>query len=263
MCGLQIPEPIKEKDIFEWWSKRERVKGDRSTPQQAAKVAAGTSSKYMLSTLDVMVRTAILLHTVRSWFADGLLPFVKHVTDRDRLTLVLLGGAGNGTGLHLDWTQAYNLALALAGTDVGGVLATWVCIAPCAVAAADAWLRLVKSEARDEYLYPDGLRTKGKVMLDDNMVQQLRRHLIDLHGSNSVVVLQQRHGHVVFIPPGWVHQVVNQQRCIKLAWDFYEPLNFGGYAMVHDMAAQHFGNAMADDYVSINLIVEKILEKAA
>jgi hypothetical protein len=263
VCDLQIPEPITAEEITEWWSSRERRKGDRSTPEQAAKIALGTSRAYLSSTLDLMVRTAILLHTIRNWFADGLLSTVKHITDKNRLTLVLLGGAGSGTGLHLDWTQAYNIALALASTGAGDVLAIWVGIAPCAVAAADAWLRSLKLEGSNQRLFPEGLRTKGRVRLDDNMVHQLQLHLSNLHGSNSVVVLEQRHGQVVYMPPGWVHQVTNKEPCVKLAWDYYEPSNFGKYALVHDMAAKLFGDAMADDYVSVHQVVEKILDKAA
>ena len=36
---------------------------------------------------------------------------------------------------------------------------------------------------------------------------------------HKVVVIHQRHGEMVDVPPGWVHQVRNQNTCLKLAWD--------------------------------------------
>ena len=53
-------------------------------------------------------------------------------TDIFKSTLLLLGAAGSGTGLHIDWTEALNLALAI-DCSPGLCLALWLLILPTAV----------------------------------------------------------------------------------------------------------------------------------
>jgi oxalate decarboxylase/phosphoglucose isomerase-like protein (cupin superfamily) len=108
-------------------------------------------------------------------------------------------------------------------------------------------------------MFRHGLREESRIRLNGSMVQQLQEYLNGMR-PNSLVIVKQRHGQVVYVPPGWAHQVTNEQPCLKVAWDYYDPNNFGKYALVHKMASRFFGVAMSPDYVSINLVAMKALE---
>lgn len=40
-------------------------------------------------------------------------------------------------------------------------------------------------------------------------------------GSEVVPTAEQRHGDVVHVPAGHMHQVENLEGCVKMAWDKY------------------------------------------
>ena len=72
-----------------------------------------------------------------------------------------------------------------------------------------------------------------------------------LRMGDKVVLIEQKAGEVVFVPPGWVHCVVNMEPCIKAACDLYTVDRFPSYAR----AAYEVGSAVmhvanAPDYMS-------------
>ena len=88
---------------------------------------------------------------------------------------------------------------------------------------------------------------------------ELQNHL-NAYKPNSVVVIEQEHGDVVTVPPGWVHQVVTRQPCLKVALDKYLPDNYGVYALLmRTITSPVFGRAMSPDYMAICEIVGKEL----
>lgn len=230
-----------------------------SKPEVVEAVAAGKSSKYISLTLSLFSKVfAATLFTIRAAFAHGMLVSCKGVTDVLKLTLILLGGLGTHTPFHLDYTQALNVAFSVGGSS-SDVLAVWVCIAPFAIHTADTWIKQQKKNKK-AFIFPQGFATKGKVFLArpllDTFIYEMNANI-----PNSVVIVPQRHGQVVYVPPGWIHQVTNLQPCLKVAFDYYDPKHFGVYALVHELASKYFKLNMSIDYAFFNLMMEDLLEK--
>jgi JmjC domain, hydroxylase len=256
----QVPSPFSIEDVKGFFTNCAEDKEDptASDPEVAKDVMLGRSDKYISLTLNLFDRVfAATLFAIRAWFPSGLLPSAKGITDVFKLTLILLGGSGTGTPFHLDYNEALNVAFAIRGSP-DDVLAVWVCIAPFAIEAADAWLRRQKKSGA--FLFPQGFATPGRVLLQRPL---LERFVYDMnaHRVGSVMVVPQRHGEVVYMPPSWVHQVTNLQPVLKVAFDFYDPNHFGLYALVHGVASRFFKQNMSTDYAYINLIMEDILLK--
>lgn len=76
-----------------------------------------------------------------------------------------------------------------------------------------------------------------------------------------MVVLQQRAGERVYVPPGWVHQVTNLRTCLKLAWDTYDVEHFPAYVLLQKELAPLFGAAMAPDYMGFLPVLETMINK--
>ena len=84
----------------------------------------------------------------------------------------------------------------------------------------------------------DGFLGKtGRVRLSAQRVQDLREHLNDLHllydskGNDRMPIIEQRHGDMVHVPAGYMHQVENLAPCVKMAFDKYVPANLARYAL--------------------------------
>jgi hypothetical protein len=67
-------------------------------------------------------------------------------------------------------------------------------------------------------------------------------------GEVLVYTCEQRHGGLVYVPPGWIHIVFTQKvPCIKLAWDAVYLDNIPKYILVaRDIACGWFGNREVD-----------------
>ncbi len=68
-----------------------------------------------------------VVFNIRHAFETGLLPEARGVVDIGLSTLILIAAGGTYTGVHVDWTDAYNLGIPLAETPQGAdvVLAGW------------------------------------------------------------------------------------------------------------------------------------------
>ena len=55
--------------------------------------------------------------------------------------------------------------------------------------------------------------------------------MYDSEGRATVQVLYQHNGDMVHVPNGWPHQLLNLKPCVKLAWDYYDPVNMARYAL--------------------------------
>lgn len=196
------------------------------------------SSKYYAVTLTHFQRGEF--HTIREKFHSFPPQAADIANDIYNSTLILLGVTGSKTGLHLDWTEAFNIAFEFGQP---GTLAVWVLFHPSIVGELDAWL---KAHGR-----PHGLATAGKAHLSTEEMETLRGVF-----GEKMVVLEQKGGDMVFVPPGWVHQVTNLQPCLKVAWDTYDARHYEQYCLLHRrIACKYFGSTMADDYMSFNLLL--------
>jgi hypothetical protein len=255
---LQASAYISEEQVADFWKDCCGSGGqvDTGSSSTAADIAAGKSQVYMSTTLaDLNRKAAGVLYAIRMMFAAGWSCAARGITDPARAALVLLGAMSTFTGIHLDWTEAFNVAFAV-GSNVpaDAVLAVWVFIAPWAIQAADVWL---KQQGR---LYPNGLASVQRVHLKGKLLDRFAK-LFNAFRPGSVVFVEQHARDVVYVPPGWAHQVTNLQPCLKVAWDVYVPQHFASYALLHStIAAPLFQNAMPEDYMAFNRVAEEVLK---
>jgi hypothetical protein len=85
-------------------------------------------------------------------------------------------------------------------------------------------------------------------------------------GQGAVVLVWQKHGEAVFVPPGWVQCVLNLQACIKVAHDRFIVTRFPLYAKsAHEVASCFMHYQSADDYMAPPLVAcsQVFLQKSA
>lgn len=232
-------------------------------------------ARYMLGDLLMRMRSANIFGD--DWWPSGLVD-----TDQFRSALVLLGSGGMGSAVHVDWSEAINLALAITGCwNEGLALALWMFVKPSAMAeleelmkassaglaAATANLKGKKAvEATQKFaaaarkkaakgeglskLYPEGLQT-GMIPA---FTEADMRYIAKVMGPDKVQLVEQHAGEVVRVRVGWGHAVVNLQPCIKVAYDRYLSANFPRYAVSHAMTAPMFGLNNAQDYTGWTVV---------
>lgn len=241
-------------------------------------VARGANTtKYLSATLINFILTTVW-YFIRDAFSTGMMAAARGTNDIGMSTLIMLGGVGTGTGFHLDWTQASNVAFSVGTTAVaaGTVLAEWVFINPRLVAEADAWVRnklLTKKRKRMdgrqafEHVpkWPLGFASpaSNRVHLKGNDLQLFltyMRHLGVKHGiRNPVVEVMQCPGQLVHVPAGWPHQVINVSPNVKVAWDYYDADNMHKYVQLQSIAAKCFKDSMMKDYMSFNMVLSSLV----
>ena len=145
-------------------------------------------------------------------------------------SVMFVGALRTGTGLHVDRTQAVNLALAISGQY--GVLAIWLFVSPVVTAELDKLLRTDAFKKR----FPNGLKNSGVLLSEDDM-----RFIVEKFPGQAFIV-EQCAGVCVLVPPGWIHAVFNKQSCLKLAFDSYVVSNFIKYHLSSVNAAAYFNN---------------------
>ncbi len=222
------------------------------TQKQIESIINGKNKVLYLSNTLSLYATG-LLHDIRNKF-DGLILASRELTDLYRSSLILLGGATTKTGLHLDWTEAFNIAFAVGTSSLSDPLAVWTFLHPSLAEQANAWLI--------ENGFEKGFKTEGRAFLPSDLVSAFKTAMDALmpSGSVGVEIIMQRAGDMVYVPPGWIHQVYNLQPCIKLAWDYYDEKHFALYAMLQSrIAAPLFGNMMTDDYMGSSFVMERML----
>ena len=124
------------------------------------------------------------------------------------------------------------------------VLAVWTFFDPAIVAPSSEWVQGLqlatgkKRVAGDPTPAATGTKgLKGKVRLNAQRVQDLRNHLngkgllYDSTGRDLMPIIEQRHGDMVHVPAGYMHQVENLQPCVKIAFDKYVCANLARYAL--------------------------------
>jgi hypothetical protein len=228
--------------------------GDHGNTQTAGAIAKQKGQgkrKYLAVTLSMFCRVAaVTLFALRSLFPNGLLKAARTVTDSARSSLILLGGPKTGTGLHVDWTEAFNIAFSVGDAPTMAVLAVWVFLHPAVAQAAHDWLK--------QNGWQDGLA--AKVRLEGASQEQFTQHL-EQKQPGSVLVIEQRAGEMIRVVPGWIHQVSNLQPSLKLAFEVYDVNHFHAYGLLmHRIASPLFGKAMPRDYMGVNGVAEEMFK---
>ena len=179
--------------------------------------------------------------------------------------LTFIGGEGNWTPLHVDWTSAENVAFAVSGTgvevDTDKPVAEWYFFHPSVIPKVDEWIRL-HCQGRNGV----GLRCgKGNMpFLSRQQFEALKLFCGSdpITGVNYAMRVLQMHGEWISFEPGYLHQVVTLQPSIKFAWDVYKidllqrNIEVWMYIICQFMHAEDIAN----DYMNIlNLILLQLL----
>lgn len=239
--------------------------GKQGTAAIARSIATGRGAgrtRYLQANMKQLdpIAAAVLLD-IRHRLGDGWIPEAREITDYNSLAMAFLGREDCYTPLHCDQASAANYAAALmedhAVSKAG--LATWDCINPQSVPAADQWLKDKAAQGytgtgRSKGNWERGLA--GGVFLGEEDLQALEQFL----GDGSVMRLVQVAGTVVRIPPGWVHQVYNTLPCMKVAAEEYHLVDAGAYALLQLHILPLFGGALPD-YMAVNQVVGVALRR--
>jgi hypothetical protein len=169
------------------------------------------------------------------------------------IALVLISGGAPGkkknikTSGHLDQNSADNIALAIKGVGIDKILATWLFM------DIDCFLAMDKA-------------LDGKLLKRDTTVTQ--KQMLDAYKPEMgrMIVIKQRHLHIVHVPPNWPHAVFTHEPCVKVAIEVVEiqflieyieawmklraPMAEAGFPLADDYT--HFMQAM------MNYAMEKI-----
>ncbi len=123
-------------------------------------------------------------------------------------------------------------------------LATWLFINPTALDAFKKWLeKMGKSRGllRDE----DGEQPKFYLTID-----QMTAAAADPDIKDHVVLIQQRAGDQVYVPPGYPHYVINHLPCVKVAYDTIELDHLPKYVVANQTVNTRIA-PNATDYVDV------------
>uniref|UniRef100_A0A7S0WTP6 JmjC domain-containing protein n=1 Tax=Chlamydomonas leiostraca TaxID=1034604 RepID=A0A7S0WTP6_9CHLO len=174
-------------------------------------------------------------------------------------TMLIIGLAGMGTPWHIDWTEALNMGFILGKPAAGAstVIALWFAVHPAAVQAFDELLRALA--ARDARLarWAAGLQSMegdGRKHMTREEFEMVATALNTQLGWVAAYVVEQHHGRLMRVPPGFMHMVINVQPCIKVAWDWQQPRNMARYLHVAKLQARVFaGQGAAADFMHAEL----------
>ena len=70
-------------------------------------------------------------------------------------------------------------------------------------------------------------------------------------------MIKQRHGDLVHIPAGYMHQVENLQDCTKIAWDMYHAANLQRYALAWRYIHSQLKGAA--DYMAVAVLIRNAI----
>ena len=122
------------------------------------------------------------------------------------------------------------------------VLARWHCFHPR--------LRQLISSKVKEWGIGDSLA--DEVLFNYEQVREMTK---TLEVGKDVIVINQKHGDRVCVPPGWIHQVENLRPHVKISWDFLEPTKLQVYLWVRYNVQYPFWGRKSDSLSMMSAIL--------
>jgi hypothetical protein len=175
-------------------------------------------------------------------------------TDFWRGTLVLIGRYPFFTGFHVDWAEAINIALQLGGIlDLKKVLAIWYFLNPL-IFKVESLFRIVCGWFKAEFNIQNVAKWK-EARFTMPVFQRLQKALSEAQlppgvaADSLAFIVEQRHGDIVHVEPGFGHFVENVQPNIKFAFDFLDFRKSKLYVDVWHNIHPKLGTSNAKDYI--------------
>ena len=136
----------------------------------------------------------------------------------------------------------------------GVVLAVWVFLHPTILKATDEWLR--------KHKFKHGFADMG--ILSRTQVQHLQHDMgDDGKGKAYVQIVHQCHGDLVHVPAGYMHQVCNEQLCLKMAFEDCKPARLLNYVLSwQHIASKYTKKSNSPDYMNVMRVVNKVCVEA-
>jgi hypothetical protein len=173
-------------------------------------------------------------------------------------TLVVLGCIGTSTQMHVDRSEAWNLAMAIIGRtkNIEDTLAVWLMVSPVVL---EFWLHdFLQNSFSNKAAFPNGVMTAPFPHFTYEQMKEINTAYQEyvetgqfLDGKapdkDGIKLMEQKHGQAIYVPPGWAHAVYNLQPCLKVARDVYNSFHFPLYACV---AGGFTSNLLSDDYMN-------------
>ncbi|KAF6263214.1 hypothetical protein COO60DRAFT_1491135 [Scenedesmus sp. NREL 46B-D3] len=143
--------------------------------------------------------------------------------------LFLMGAAGSLTGGHVDPVAAMTFAWLLQIENIPEnqlaqlqlqPVATWLFISPAVFNDPGLLDKLL-----DALLEPEKLRASAWNLLTcygsklNLTLTSKQMHRVKGAMGEHAVLIEQKSGHGVWVPPGWLHCVYNNQACFKIAFE--------------------------------------------
>eukprot|EP00198_Chlamydomonas_reinhardtii_P009207 XP_001698544.1 predicted protein [Chlamydomonas reinhardtii] len=169
---------------------------------------------------------------------------------------IIIGGV---SPMHLGPIRAFNMALApscLGGEAANTVLARWVFVSPAALGTAlqlvyDLLQTAETASGVTHFVHLFHIQATGQnrpYFTDEGVAWLIEQG--GLVVGRDILVLDQRHGDVVTVPPGWAHQVTNLKTCIKLAFDHHDLLEVAAHYELLHLVRQTDAGLQADAAVT-------------
>jgi len=255
-------------------------KGRKGTARELTVEHVQQSTRYIHGALDGFEGVQAFAHAVEllkevcsfmgTWDLKDTMYFISGTCHPKKIP--------TGTGFHLDQTRGVNVAFDMENNTVRNVLALWLFLSPTILSDVDNFIRegevgpklKKKWEAAGGFSLPP-LILDGDVKHGETVHPQFSLPVLTaeemkvIHDKfpETTVLVEQYHGDVVFVPPGWVHAVTNVKANWKLARDFFIEEEYPLYAFfLKTIGSRIFGQRMPADYSSLDKKCKDFLQKA-
>lgn len=122
------------------------------------------------------------------------------------------------------------------------VLARWHCFHP-------KHRHLISTKVEEWEL---GNSLADEVLFNEEQICELAK---TLELGKDIVIIDQRHGDRVIVPPGWIHQVENLRPNFKISWDYIEPIKLPVYLWVRYNVAYPFWGRKPDALAMMSAVL--------
>lgn len=147
-------------------------------------------------------------------------------------------------------SQAKKPKVTAIGFFMESAKATWLIISPSAISYAKKWRdNILWEPGKKKY---DNAHSPSGIIIPKALMEEFL-HDAEANGfHNKVWVIDQKHGDVIYIPPGYAHAVVNMTPSFKVAMDFIPEGTLFQCMISQVLVHTVIGRKLTIDYMEIN-----------